>query len=520
MTLPEDNAATPRANLSARTLSGVGWTYGTTILGVIVQTAFTAAISRLLDDSVFGLIAVAQLSLRFGSYMTELGLGKALIQKPTLDDHEIRTGFTSATLLGLLVAAGAFALAPLLATVFKEPDVIRPLQAMSVTMVPLGAGMTANALAKRQMRFRELGLISLVSYIVGYPIVGIGLALSGAGVWSLVGAAIVQSTMQAMLTYVVVRHPTRPLLARQAVVRLYSYGGRVGLLGMLEFIGGDLDTFAIGRYAGTATLGQYNRAYMLLKLPLYHAINSLTSVVFPGMSTIQHDVRRLRGAYVSLAGILAALLFPLCAGAAVASRELALVVLGPQWETTADVLPVIAAALAVQFLTTPCGIVLEAMAELNRKLVVQVTYLVLLAGFMVLAAGGPDVGYAAALAAGGIVRHVVYVGVLHRVISLNIWDLVRRYLYAGAAAAAVAGTIAVVRSLVLGSGTPLSVVLLAEVTTGAVVALLCIRFGIFGPIVHDLVGRLRAAGAMPESGNRARIAVALLGRRAFAGRNV
>lgn len=513
--LPDDTDRTAPNELSVRTLSGVAWTYATTVAGVVVQTVFTAVISRLLDDSTFGVIAVAQLSLRFGAYLSELGLGKALIQRAHLDEDDVRTGFTAGTILGVVVAGVFVSAAPAIGQLFNDPAIVRPLQAMSASMVLFGAGMTATALANRQMRFRELGVISLVSYVVGYLGVGLVLAWLGAGVWSLVAATLVQTGLDGILTYAVVRHRVRPLLARPALRRLYSYGGRVGVLGLLEFIGGDLDTFAIGRYGGTQVLGQYNRAYMLIKLPLYYVLTSVTAVAFPGMSTMQRDIPRLRSAYVSLAGIIAALLLPICAGAAVAAPELSLVVLGPQWATTADVLPVICAAVAIQFLTTPCGIVLEAMAELNKKLVVQTVYLVLLGALMLLVADGPDVGYAVALAAGGLLRHVMYVGVLRQVLSLDVGDLARRYLHASLVAALVAGAVALVRSGSFGLGAPPPAVLFAQMGTGALVALVCTRVGLFGPIVHDLIVRLHAAGATGGDARVGRVLCAVFGARAL-----
>ena len=102
----------------------------------------------------------------------------------------------------------------------------------------------------------------------------------------------------------------------------------------------NLDTFAVGRIAGTAVLGQYSRAYYLVSQPLVAYISqALTSVLFSSLSCIQEDSARLRRAYLSLFSLGCVALFSLCAGIAVAAREIVLVVLGSQWSLAIGLVP-------------------------------------------------------------------------------------------------------------------------------------------------------------------------------------
>ncbi len=109
---------------------------------------------------------------------------------------------------------------------------------------------------------------------------------------------------------------------------------------MLDYIGGNLDTFTVARIASTAVLGQYSRAYYLVFQPLGNYLSAaLTNVVFSTLSRIQQDLARLRRAYLSVLSLGNLLLFPLCAGIAVAAPELVLVVLGPQWGPAVGLVP-------------------------------------------------------------------------------------------------------------------------------------------------------------------------------------
>ena len=70
-----------------------------------------------------------------------------------------------------------------------------------------------------------------------------------------------------------------------------------------------------------------------------YVTQALTTVLFSHLSRIQDDLARLRRAYLSVLSLGGILLFPVCAGIAVAAPELVLVLLGPQWDLAASIVP-------------------------------------------------------------------------------------------------------------------------------------------------------------------------------------
>ena len=84
---------------------GVAWSYTSTGVTAVVQVAVVATTERLLPPEAFGLIAMANVVLRFGSCFAQMGVGRALVQRAHIDDLDIRAAFTSSTVLGLITAA-------------------------------------------------------------------------------------------------------------------------------------------------------------------------------------------------------------------------------------------------------------------------------------------------------------------------------------------------------------------------------------------------------------------------------
>ena len=194
--MTEPDAA--EGNLTRQTVDGLRWSMTATLAGVVIQLVYTAVVGRMLEPRVFGLVASAQVVLTFGSYFAEMGLGQALIQKATLTEEEIRASFTSSVILGAVSTGVILAAAPLMATVFDSPDVVPVAQALGCSLLVTALGLTSQNLLRRQLRFKAIAVIQMVATVVAYPLVGIGLAITGAGVWALVGAFLANSVVASL----------------------------------------------------------------------------------------------------------------------------------------------------------------------------------------------------------------------------------------------------------------------------------------------------------------------------------
>jgi O-antigen/teichoic acid export membrane protein len=508
-------AAASSTNLTAQTASGLSWSYLSVAVLLVATLAYTAVISRLLGPVAFGLMALANLVVLLTQFFARMGIASVLVQKPELSQDDIRAASTAGLALGGACCAVIWVFAPLISDLFNAPTLPNVLRAMAVSCIFTGWSMTGLGLLRRELRFRELSVIAVVTYVLGYLVVGIGLALAGAGVWSLVAASLVTAVAQAIWQYVLVRHPVRPMLRQAPYRAVASYGMRLSGAHLMDYIGGNLDTFTVARIAGTAVLGQYSRAYYLVFQPLVVYISqALTNVLFSSFSRIQEDSARLRRAYLSVFSLGCVGLFPLCVGMAVAAREIVLVVLGSQWGLAIGLVPWFALAGACHVASQMCQSLAEARADLNRSLAVQLVYIValgaLLVGTLAFRSRGVWV-IAAAVAAAELLRYLGYLGLMRRILRLSAAQVAQ--LYAPSAFVSVAAALAIAgvqRSL---SGrVPTFAVLAGEVAVGALAVGLCIRFGPMPSTRRELWQRLTAAGALGTAGGlRSRLAPLLIG---------
>lgn len=501
---PTDVEPTPEGerDLGQRTLVGIQWSYVQTIVSAGLQIVMAAVLARLLTPAAFGLVALANLSLRFVTYFAKAGIAPAVIQKRDLDAVDIRAAFTSSVGLGLLFGSLVWAGSPLAAAIFRDAGLVPVLRWMSLA-VPLAAlGAVADALLYRQLRLRALAVRRISSYLVGYLVVGLPLAVAGAGVYALVAAVLAQIGVGAALAYAVVRHPVTPSFDRQAHRAIFGFGSRVSVISFFEFIGDELDTMAVGRFTGTSAVGVYNRAYLIVRLPLEHATTSLSSVLFPAFSATQDDVPKLSRGYLAAVSAAAGVVLPLVAGIGVAAPEVVLVLLGDQWTAAIPVVPWIAAAGAVSALSHFSGVVAEARATLNPKLAIAVSNVVVFAGLLWLARGRDLWAYGAALAVSEVYAQILYVRLTSRVIETPVSRVLAAYVPGVLTAVSVAVTVSLVRFGLLAVGAPLGVVFTAEILAGAGALLTNLHVGALRPVRADLRARLRSAGYLGRVSDR------------------
>ncbi|WP_426491045.1 lipopolysaccharide biosynthesis protein [Hymenobacter sp. 102] len=452
-------------NLTTAAVHGIKWTTGATITTALLQIGYTATMARLLSPAAFGLVALAGVILRFGSYFAQMGMEQAIIQKATLTRADVRAAFTSSVVLSLVFGGLLVAAAPLAAGVVRQPEVIPVVRVLAAGLVLTGLNATALSLLRRHMRFRTLASIEVISYVLSYGGLGIGLALQGYGVWSLVAATLGQNLLLTILGYLAERHDIRPLVEWEAYRPLVAYGSRMSVISFLEFVTGSLDTLLIGRLLGAAALGIYSRGWMLIGLPVYLLTTSISKVVFSSFSQVQTDRPRLRTVYLCSITLIAALVIPICAGAAVAAPEIVRVMLGTGWTAAIPVLRVICAAFALSMVTMFAGVVCDATATLTPKLWLNLLYVVLLTGlFMGLSRFGL-LGVAAAVVAGEIIRTGLYLWLMRRVLQVTTAAVLGSYVPGLLAGGLVAAGIAAVRWLVPASPAPASLLLL-EIATG------------------------------------------------------
>jgi PST family polysaccharide transporter len=323
-------AAAP-GRLSRRAFGGLFWTFSGTGVQVSVHLLVLMALGRLITPTDFGLMGAAAVVIAFSQIVSQVGVGPAIIQRRDLEPAHIRVAFTISSALGILLGIGVWFGAPVLAGLYRMPEVEPVLRGVALLFPLEGMNTVAKSLLSRQLRFRLFVALDVGSYLLGYACVGVLLAWLGYGVWALVMANLVQAVLRTAMMYVAARHPIRPSLNLQASRDVLGFGLGHSLAQFGHFLSQQGDNFVVGRWLGPTALGIYGRAYTFMVMPATAFGKIVNRVLFPVMAHIQDERERLSAAYERGLAIVALVSLPISSFLLVLAPEFIPVILGPGW---------------------------------------------------------------------------------------------------------------------------------------------------------------------------------------------
>lgn len=317
-------------DLKGRSVRGGAVTLTAQAIKFVLQMGSTMVLARLLVPSDFGLIAMVTAVTGFVAMFKDAGLSMATVQRKDITHDQVSTLFWINVALSAGVMLVIAAMAPLIAMFYSEPRLVWITLALSGTMLFGGFTVQHQALLRRQMRFRALAAIEIVSMAGGIA-VAIAMALLDFGYWSLVGMTGGMAVLNALLVWVLCDWKPGPPKRGSGTRALLKFGGTLTGFNFLNYFTRNLDNVIVGVMLGAATLGLYSKAYGLLLMPIRQINGPVSSVVIPVLSRLQDTPDRFRRFYLKAVLLISSATVPIAAYIAVDAETFVRVLLGEQW---------------------------------------------------------------------------------------------------------------------------------------------------------------------------------------------
>ncbi len=324
-------------DIRTRTISGVSWVSISQAVTQGFSFVISIVLARLLGPKVFGLIGMISVFTGFAVLFGGLGLGAAIIQRKDLEPRHLDAAFWINAVMGAAMTLIIAALAPLVAWFYSEPRLTALTAVIAARFVIDALNVVQTALLNREMRFRAVAAVNIIGS-GGAGLLGLGMALGGMGVWSLVAQLLGGSIVQWLLTWRLVNWRPRWSFEFKACKELFGFSASVLAFDVLNYWARTLDRLLIGRSLGASALGIYSRGYSLMLLPLTQVSRVVGTVMFPALSAIQSDKPRVKRAYLKAIGVIAFVTFPMMVGLFAVADHFVLALLGAKWSETIPIL--------------------------------------------------------------------------------------------------------------------------------------------------------------------------------------
>jgi O-antigen/teichoic acid export membrane protein len=306
-----------------------------------VQFFVVLMLARLLSPGDFGLIAMLLVFTSIGAVLVDSGFGTALIQRQDTTADDETTVFVFTAGMGMLLFIMLWLSAPAIAHFYQQPT-LAPLTRLVAWVLPISAlSAVPDAILTQRLRFKERAKAQIVG-AMGSAVLAVGLALHGAGVWSLAWQAVTAAGFRGCLLWMY--SGWRPVghFRQASFRRLFGYGGYMLLSNLLNAISIRLQSLLIGKIFDANALGYYTMAQNIQQAPASFMSGILNRVGLPVFSTIADQPVKLLAALRFSLRVALFLFVPCMIGIAVIAKPLIIMVYGARWAPAAPLLSILA----------------------------------------------------------------------------------------------------------------------------------------------------------------------------------
>jgi len=318
------------SELKTKAINAVKWSFITIIAGRIVDIVLSIIKYRILDPEDYGIMAIVIAIISNLRMIQTLGFGNVLVQKHSLNDTLINSVFWIIVVTSTLLSLCLILLSSWISSIYNEKILLILLPIASAEFIFNSYILVQNALLTRELKFKIVGLIGLLSSICG-GLITIGFASYGYGVWSLMFGSLVASLITFLLYKRYIRWNPSFMFNWNAVKSSLNFGLSITGRKILAQIIITSLPLLIGRFMGVDVLGIYSFAQRITQMIVGQVDAVLSQVLFPLFSRLQNEKTRLIRGFLKANHFTFLLVIPFIAGYFFIAEDFIGVVYGQKW---------------------------------------------------------------------------------------------------------------------------------------------------------------------------------------------
>jgi len=316
--------------LKQKTLKGISWGFIDNIAGSGISFLVGLALARLLSPSEFGIIGMITIFIAISNSMVESGFSNALVRKLDSSDKDYNTVFIFNLVVSLLLYLLLFLIAPSISRFYKEPLLVDITRVIGLVLIFNALGVIQHTLLVKAVDFKTQAKVSFIASL-GSGIIGIGMALQGFGVWSLVAQQVSRQLLNSLFLWIFNKWRPFPQFSKQSFRELFSFGSKIMVSGIIDVTYQNIYYLIIGKFYSSTQLGQYTRAEQFKNIFSQNLTSVVQRVSYPVLSTIQNEEKRLQTTYRKIIKTTMLVTFSLMLGMAATAKPVILILIGEKW---------------------------------------------------------------------------------------------------------------------------------------------------------------------------------------------
>ena len=313
-------------SLKNRAVHGAKWSFIDNISNSGVTFLVGLILARLLTPAEYGIMAMIAIFIAVSNSIVDSGFSNALIRKVRIDRVDYNTVFVFNLIVSIVLYILLYTSAPAISLFFKEPVLTNVLRVIGLILIVNALGIIPRTILVRGIDFKTQTKVSIISS-VSSGLVGVGMAIMGFGVWSLVWQQLSRQILNSLFLWIFCKWIPQWEFSIKSFKEMFGFGYKLLLSGLLDTLYKNIYYVIIGRCYSPAQLGQYSRAEQFNMIFSSNLTSIVQRVSYPVLSSIQEEPERLREACML--------------GLAAVAKPLIIILIGEKWLPAVSFLQII-----------------------------------------------------------------------------------------------------------------------------------------------------------------------------------
>jgi len=340
------------------------------------QFAALPVLARLLSPVEFGLVAIAMAVVGLTNALSDAGLGKSLLRDRERDELIWSSAFWLLSGIGVGLSLVLFALAPLVARIFDDPELRGVISVLSLLPFLLSFSSIFSVELERREAFATVAATVFVPTVAGV-VVAIWLAMAGFGAWALVAQQVAQVGLQAAICIAASRFRPSFQFSLASLGEHLRFGWDTLLWSVLRFINQQSLTLVIGRIGTIADAGALAMTQRFNRLPGLLVTQPVNRVIYVRMAATHRTEGAVRDWFLTILRNNAFIIVPPLFMVAACGHSFFALLLSERWTGVGTFFALLAPGIALQTTLSVNGSAFMASGhtDLRLRLMLEMTVL-------------------------------------------------------------------------------------------------------------------------------------------------
>lgn len=286
--------------------------------------------ARLLEPQEYAIIGILNIFISIATVFVDAGFSQGLIRKLDCAAEDYNAVFWFNFFMSLIIYGLLYISMPWIARLFNQPALVLTGRVL-LLIIPLQAlNVVQTTIVNKELDFKKIAKYTLaVTPVAGT--IGIVMALSGWGVWALIGQTLSYTVLYVVVFWWTSRWKPSWRINFQPIKDLFGFSSRLSASSLLTSVFNNLYTFIIAKLYSAQQLGFYTQAQKYAVMPTNLIESVLNRMTYPIFATLKDDIVQYKNSYRKIQITMLAFVLPLMVGLSLCAQEGIILVLGQKW---------------------------------------------------------------------------------------------------------------------------------------------------------------------------------------------